>query len=434
MRMLLYSMMLWLIPANLVAATLSLDDCLARAKNHNPALRVARKDVGIAHESIRQTDAALFPRIDAQGGYTAQLEAQAMKVAGQVMETQQPAYLFASLGINYTLYDFGRREARRSSSRLNFDAVTFGLRNQEQEVSLQVVESYFGILETQRNINAATEELQAVEEHRRVAQALYDAGSVTRNDLLQAEVRLANARQQLLARRNQLENQYLMLGFLTGIPAAEHPQLAEPTGIPAAEHPQLAEPAPPVQPHTVPDRSKATRQRPDLLALRKVVEMSEQGVRESQSAFYPELFSRLSLDYLENNKLREQTIYGATVGIKINLFDGFASTATRSKSVAAQSRATEQLRLAEEQAQLEIDTSANDLQVAFERIAVTKESIRQGEENLRINQNRYKERVGTATEVLDAQTLLTQTRTEHYRALYDYQRAAARLRKATGDL
>ena len=420
MRMLLYSMMLWLIPANLVAATLSLDDCLARAKNHNPALRVARKDVGIAHELIRQTDAALFPRIDAQGGYTAQLEAQAMKVAGQVMETQQPAYLFASLGINYTLYDFGRREARRSSSRLNFDAVTFGLRNQEQEVSLQVVESYFGILETQRNINAATEELQAVEEHRRVAQALYDAGSVTRNDLLQAEVRLANARQQLLARRNQLENQYLMLGFLTGIPAAEHPQLAEPT--------------PPVQPHTVPDRSKATRQRPDLLALRKVVEMSEQGVRESQSAFYPELFSRLSLDYLENNKLREQTIYGATVGIKINLFDGFASTATRSKSVAAQSRATEQLRLAEEQAQLEIDTSANDLQVAFERIAVTKESIRQGEENLRINQNRYKERVGTATEVLDAQTLLTQTRTEHYRALYDYQRAAARLRKATGDL
>jgi len=420
MRMLLYSMILWLIPANLVAATLSLDDCLARARNHNPALRVTRKDVGIAHESIRQTDAALFPRIDAQGGYTAQLEAQAMKVAGQVMETQQPAYLFASLGVNYTLYDFGRREARRSSSRLNLDAVTFGLRNQEQEVSLHVVESYFGILETQRNITAATEELQTVEEHRRVAQALYDAGSVTRNDLLQAEVRLANARQQLLARRNLLKNQYLMLSHLTGIPAADPPQLAEP--------------APPAQLHTAPDRIVAIRQRPDLLALRKVVEMSEQGVRESQSAFYPELFSRLSLDYLENNKLREQTIYGATVGIKFNLFDGFASTATRSKSVAAQSRATEQLRLAEEQAQLEIDTSANDLQVAFERIAVTKESIRQGEENLRINQNRYKERVGTATEVLDAQTLLTQARTEHYRALYDYQRAAARLRKATGDL
>ena len=420
MRMLLYSMMLCLLPVNLFASTLSLDDCLAQARTHNPALRVARMDIGIAHESIRQTDAALFPRIDAQGGYTAQLEAQAMKVAGQVMETQQPTYLFGSLSLNYTLYDFGRREARRSSSRLNRDVLTFGVRSQEQEVSLQVVESYFGILETQKNITAATQELQTVEEHRRIAQALYDTGSVTRNDLLQAEVRLANARQQLLARRNLLENQYLMLNFLTGAPGTDRPQLTEPVSL--------------TQPHAIPERTKSIRQRPDLLALRKGVEVSEQGVRESQSAFYPELFSRLSLDYLENSKLREQTIYGASVGIKINLFDGFASTATRSKAVAARNRATEQLRLAEEQAQLEIDTSANDLQVAFERIAVTKESIRQGEENLRINQNRYKERVGTATEVLDAQTLLTQARTEHYRALYDYQRAAARLRKATGDL
>ncbi len=206
MRMLLYSMMLWLMPANLVAATLSLDDCLARARNHNPALRVARKDVGIAHESIRQTDAALFPRVDAQGGYTAQLEAQAMKVAGQVMETQQPAYLFASLGINYTLYDFGRREARRSSSRLNLDVVTFGLRNQEQEVSLQVgkVISHSG---NAKKYYAATEELQTVEDTR--SPALYDAGSVTAM-IAAAEVRLAMPDNKM-ARRHLLENQYLSL-------------------------------------------------------------------------------------------------------------------------------------------------------------------------------------------------------------------------------
>lgn len=420
MRMLLCVTILSLLPANLFASTLSLDECLFRARSNNPSLKVARIDIGIANEAVRQADSALFPRVDAQGGYTAQLEAQAMKVSGQIMETQQPAYLFGSVAINYTLYDFGRRDARRSSSRSNLDAMALGVQNQEQEVSLQVVEIYFGILETQKNISAANEELQTVEEHRRVAQALYDSGSVTRNDLLQAEVRLANARQQLLARRNLLENQYLLLNFLIGASNNDRPQLAEPFQ--------------PAQPDNKIDLKRAIQQRSDLLALRKGIEISEQGVRESQSAFYPELFSRLSLDYLENNKLREQSIYAASVGIKINLFDGFASSAARSKAVAFQNRATEQLRLAETQAHLEIATSANDQRVAFERIAVTKESIRQGEENLRINQNRYKERAGTATEVLDAQTLLTQARTEHYRALYDYQRAAARLRKATGDL
>jgi outer membrane protein TolC len=295
------------------------------------------------------------------------------------------------------------------------------LRQQEHDVRLQVVENYLAILEAQKHVVTATEELQMVSEHRRVALALYEAGSTTRNDLLQADVRLSNARQQLLIRRNQADNLYLHLNFLLGLPATDRPALSEP-----AVHS--------VQQTTDSDASKALQQRPDLRTLRTNVTIGEQEVRESRTAFYPELFSRISLDYLENDKLREQTIYSASAGIKINLFDGFSSTSNRSKAVAIHARAKEQLHLAEEQARLEIATFRNDLHIAFERIAVTKESILQGKENLRINQNRYQERVGTATEVLDAQTMLTQTQTEHFRAIYDYQLAAARLRKATGQL
>lgn len=421
MRTLFISLLICLIPAHLLAAKLTLDDCLARVREHNPALKAARTEINVAAETVRQSDAALYPRIDAQGGYTAQLEAQAMQVNGQSLETQQPSYFFGSLGINYTLYDFGRRNARRAVTRSSLDAVRLGVQQQEQDTVLQAVQNYLAILEAQQNVNAAADELKTVEEHHRVAQALYDAGSTTRNDLLQAEVRLANARQQLLVRRNTVDNLYLRLNFLTGAPATDRPELIEPSTPSSAQPPSTEE-------------RKALQQRPDLQALREGIRITEQEVQESRTAFYPELFTRLSLDYLENDKLREQAIYSGTVGIKINLFDGFSSTATKSKAIAAQSRAQEQLRLAEEQAKLEIATARNDLQVAFERIAVSKESIRQGEENLRINRDRYQERVGTATEVLDAQTLLTQARTEHYRSIYDYQLAVARLRRAMGEL
>lgn len=413
-------LILFISPLQVTAAPLTLDECLSRAREQNPSLRLARMDIGIASEAIRQSDAALYPRIDAQAGYTAQLEAQAMKANTMVIETQQPNYLFGNLSLQYTLYDFGRRDSRRTISRTNLEAVRLGVQQQEQDTSLQVVENYFAILEVQKISAAVAEELQTVEEHRRVALALYETGSVTRNDLLQAEVRLANARQQVLARHNQLENLYLRLNFLTGSPASDRPRLSEPATFALQQVPA--------------DTVHSLQRRPDLHALRKGVEIREQELRETRSYFYPELFTRLSLDYLENDKLREQAIYGASVGIKINLFDGFSSTANRSKAVGLQSRAKEQVRLAEAQARLEVITASNDLQVAFERIAVTKESILQGEENLRINRNRYQERVGTATEVLDAQTLLTQARTEHYRAQYDYQRAAARLRRATGEL
>jgi len=420
MRTVLYSLLFFLIPMNLMGATLTLDECLSLAKSNNPSLRLSRMDIGIASKTIEQSDASLFPRIDAQAAYTLQQDAQAMKLNGLALETQQATYLSGSVGIDYTVYDFGRRDARRKISRTNLDAVNFTLENQEHEIALQVVENYFGILEAKRNISAAEEELSTIKEHRRVAQALYDAGSVTRNDLLQADVRLANAGQQLLVRKNILQNLYLQLNFLIGQPDREHPELVEPQ-------------APELNTAFV-DSSKALQQRPDLQALRKATTIKEQEINQTRSAFYPELFTHLSVDYLENNKLREQTIYAATFGLRINLFDGFASTATREKAVAENSRAREQVRLAEEQAALEIATVKNNLKVAFDRIAVTKESIVQGEENLRINRDRYEERVGTATEVLDAQTLLTQAKTEYYRSIYDYQRAAARLRKAVGKL
>ena len=98
------------------------------------------------------------------------------------------------------------------------------------------------------------------------------------------------------------------------------------------------------------------------------------------------------------------------------------------------SRIHDRLRQTKTRMQLEIDMANNDAIVARERINVAATAIRQGEENLRINRERYQERVGTATDVLDAQTLLTQIRTDHYRALFDYQVASARLQRALGEL
>lgn len=402
-----------------LATPLSLEESLKLARARNPLLQTVQWDKAIAQQNLRQADSSLYPRIDAQGGYTALLEPQAMRVNGLTVETQQDAYAFANLTASHTLYDFGRRDARRRQAGTSLTSVEAGFRSQEQEVALQVIEAYFGVLEGEKLILTADEELRSVEEHRRVAQALYESGVVTRNDLLQAEVRMASARQKLLAARNRVTNLQLQLNFLIGAAPGEQHELAEP---PVAPH-QIDPPT---------DLNAALQNRPDLAALRSQLETSDQQVRESRTSFYPELFARLSLDYLENEKVREQAIYAATVGLKINLFDGFASTAGREKALSARSRSLQQLRLAEQQAGLEIASSQNDLRVAGERISVTSEAIRQGEENLRINKNRYQERVGTATDVLDAQSLLTQVKTEHYRALYDFQVSRARLNKALG--
>lgn len=175
-------------------------------------------------------------------------------------------------------------------------------------------------------------------------------------------------------------------------------------------------------------------QRHEIQALRYRLVSNEAEVREARANFFPEIYTRLALDYVQNDKVREQAIMSATVGLRFNLFDGFASTATRQRAVELRSKNRDALRQAEEEVRLDVATARNDVRVSRERIVVTETAIRQSEENLRINRERYQERVGTATEVLDAQTLLTQTRFDHDQALFDYQVASARLKHARGEL
>jgi outer membrane protein TolC len=81
---------------------------------------------------------------------------------------------------------------------------------------------------------------------------------------------------------------------------------------------------------------------------------------------------------------------------------------------------------------LEIKNAYLLLQEAEKQIAVSQKVIEQADENFRITQERFKERVATSTEVLDAQTLLTKAKAEYANALGDFNISYAKLDRAMG--
>ena len=403
------------------AAPVTLRDCLTRAAAANSVLKVAAYDEKIAAESVHIADSGYLPRIDLQAGYVAQLEPQAVKFGSNTLTTQQADFGYFNLSLYETLYDFGRTASRRQQAVLAREAVLHGYRGQEQDVFLQVVQAFYGVLEGGKILATAEEEVKQMSDHQRVAQNFYEQGVVTRNDLLQAEVKLANSKQKSLVAANNVENGWLFLNFLTGQPSGYRGELEE---LVEREEPGDAKLMLEI----------ALRKRPDVAALRKSIEADEAAVKESKGGYYPELFARLALDYVQNNKVQEQAIMAATVGFKVNLYDGLATTSRLRQAVKIQAREEERLRELETRIRLELQTALNDLNVAGKQIVVTEKAIIQSEENLRINNDRYLEKVGTATEVIDAQTLLTQTRTAYFHSVYDYQLATARVKRALGEL
>jgi outer membrane protein len=67
-----------------------------------------------------------------------------------------------------------------------------------------------------------------------------------------------------------------------------------------------------------------------------------------------------------------------------------------------------------------------------QNILTIEKAVEQAKENLRITEEQYKEQVATQTDVLIAQTLLTQTMTGYYNALYDFKIAKAVLYRSIG--
>jgi outer membrane protein TolC len=101
-------------------------------------------------------------------------------------------------------------------------------------------------------------------------------------------------------------------------------------------------------------------------------------------------------------------------------------------SRARENQALEMVKEINEQITLEIKNAYLLLQEAESQILVSEKVIEQAEENFRIAEERYKERVATSTEVLDAQTLLTRAKSQYANALGDYNINYARLQRAMG--
>ena len=90
------------------------------------------------------------------------------------------------------------------------------------------------------------------------------------------------------------------------------------------------------------------------------------------------------------------------------------------------------LSMLKDQIRLEVKNAYLDLMDAGKQVEVARKAVEQAEENYRINLEHYREQLGTNTEVIDAQTLLTKVRTDYVNALVDYNMNYAKLERTLG--
>ena len=397
------------------ADVLTLPDGLRLVTEENRLVKITLREEAVSEADTLLARSRMLPNINASLTQTFLAYQPGAILGPQSVPMSEKNFLSYSLSIQQTLYDFKGDASRYESSKLILETKKIDTKRIRNLVSLDFTLIYFDILESEKMVIVAEKEVQRLESHLRDAKNLYDEGVITKNDLFQAEVRLSDVKQRLMAVRNLRAINASRLNSVLARPLKTDVQVMDVKETPSDGLNLDMEKA----------WELAESQRPEIQIVDTTLKSLDMEEAAKRSEYYPRFFLQGGYDFTENRYQVHEGNWSLTAGINLNLFSGGSTKAEVLKIKQQRLKLFGQRDKLIDEVKLEVEKYILDLKTAREKITVTKDAVGQAEENLRINRVRYSEGVGTATEVLDAVTLLTIAETNLYKSLYDFRRAEA---------
>ncbi len=395
------------------AQPLALLDGLKIVTQENRLVKIRQQEERIAHEDTIIARSKLLPSVSTSYSQTLLEHQPGLHAGSSITPIGESSFYTYQLAVQQILYDFGGVTSLYQAAKLTEETKRLDTKRTRNSIALTFTLLYFDVLESEKMIEVAEKEVESLASHARVAAELLKSGLITKNDLLQAEVRLADARQKLLNAQNMRKINGARLNSMLAWPLSAPIHVVEPTS-PRPDAPQHEGAA-----------DIAERERPEMQIADTTLKalMYEETARKSD--YYPKFLAQGEKDYTKNKYAAYEQNMGITLLMQLNLFNGGSTRAAVEKAQLAQSRLRiERKRLADDIG-LELEKYYLDMINAKESVRVAKEAISQAEENLRITRTKYAEGVGIARDVTDAIALRTIAETNYYRALYDSYRSGA---------
>jgi outer membrane protein TolC len=298
-------------------------------------------------------------------------------------------------------------KATAEAARQNAEAI-------QNALAFEVTRTFHTILKTREFIRATEASVQSFETNLVIANQRLNAGTLLKNEVLDVEVRLAQAREDLVRARNANALAEHALRNLLGIEQGE---------FVAADSAPLA---------TAPDSRDFSR-RAELAASRHLQRAAEAEVQRAQGGHLPRVNAFGSVDYDYGWKFDgDGRSYTAGLMLQWDLWDGRFTRAKVQEARANLASTREEERKLRLALDLEVEQARLALKEASERLAVTDKSIVQASESVDLTRSRFEQGLAISTQLIDAQTALLAARVRRAEAEADQRIAVAAFRKALG--
>lgn len=417
---------------------LSLRAAVELAIQKNPKFLGARDQADAARGRLAEARAAWYPKIDFSQGFTRgddpvyvfgtllrQRQFTAANFDLPTLNEPRPLDNFATrFDGQFSLFDSGKTHYRTQGAKRLKTAADFETEQARQDLILQVVQDYYGVIVARENSLAAQEAVHSAQANEKRVENMQKAGLVVDADLLSAQVFLAKMKDREIRARNGFDVAQMALARDMGLDPGSR---LEPSGALTAPTPLTKS-----QQEWTQD---AAKHRPALRAAELQADASTSQRKAVRSDFGPQIsvFADFERDAMTLGG-SSGTNWTAGARIDFSLFSGGARKSRLAEAAAKERSAKHDLEWFRSGVMMQVRQAYLDTSAAAQRAAAAKGAVDQARASLRIIQNRYQAGLTDITELLRTQSAQLDARTEYYSALHDWQVARARLAYSAGEL
>ena len=409
---------------------LTFHQALERALDANQALKVSQARVAEQQAYVTEARTNYLPQVNFSYMYTPAQRFPVIRIPAGLFGPEETTFQanfqrqnVMGFDITQPIYTGGRLRTTEAIREAGLDQSRLELDRARQDLQYRVVEVFYNALLRQQGIGVADEQIRLSETQLALARVRYEAGTVARLDVLQAEVQLANARARRIQMRADvdaaLQAVRTVLSLPQGQPLVLEGTLDEGLEIPAREILDAALPS-----------------RPDLRSFTARRDQAEYATRLASAEWKPSLAFRGTLQYQEDSFRgvfdNERQNYTFGLALQVPLMASPAAAARRSAAEAQRRQAEYGLAATTDQARLELESAWTTLQAAAEVVTTQEKAIELARESVQIAQVSYENGVITSAELNDAQVRLLETEWNLLQAKFARIVAAARAKVAAG--
>lgn len=367
------------------------------ALTYNHDLKAAEKNISISLELEKTARANLMPHLEAGANFqytgnpaeiTLNLPSSEKPLHFKGYDTQygatlsllQPLYTGKSILESIRLAQLGQTVSSNQAAMVR------------TAVCYQTDIQYWNTVARQEIVNVTTDFYKSMMALVTTIQERVDAGLIDPQELLMAEVKLNEAKYQLLQAKNSFKTGLMAFNSLIGNTLETSTEIDQ--TIPVI-----------IMPDSLQYKNGANR--PEIKIAETQIKIAESNLQLTDSRYKPQLYIGLDGSYSSPGYNFNKDLdwnYAAYAKLSIPIFNGGKRRSEKRTSSQQIGIATDKLNKIEDQITLEVATAKTALQQALDQVTLSENSLGKANENEQKALERYHEGKISTLEVIDAQT------------------------------